>query len=95
VVANYGKPAAWDSGAITYGTTVNFADFALTVANYGKQAVTSATLSASLVHAPDASSVTSAASGSVLSRSYPVIRPVRSTGASLGGLFHKALKKRK
>jgi hypothetical protein len=38
VVANYGKPASWDTGAITYGTTVSFADFALTVANYGKQA---------------------------------------------------------
>jgi hypothetical protein len=37
VVANYGKPAAWDTGAITYGQTVSFADFALTVANYGSR----------------------------------------------------------
>jgi hypothetical protein len=41
VVANYGKPASWDTGAITYGTTVSFNDFAITVANYGKQAVSS------------------------------------------------------
>jgi hypothetical protein len=42
VVANYAKPAVWDTGAITYGTTVSFNDFALTVANYGKQANLSA-----------------------------------------------------
>jgi hypothetical protein len=46
VVANYGKPAAWDTGAITYGATVSFADFALTVSNYGKQANLSVTASA-------------------------------------------------
>jgi hypothetical protein len=40
VVADFGKPAVWDTGAVTYGSTVSFADFALTVANYGKQAVT-------------------------------------------------------
>jgi predicted outer membrane repeat protein len=40
VVSNYGKPAMWDTGAVTYGNSVSAADFALVVANYGKQAQT-------------------------------------------------------
>jgi hypothetical protein len=42
VVSNFGKPAAWDAGAITYGTTVGFADFAMIASNYGKQPTTGA-----------------------------------------------------
>jgi hypothetical protein len=78
VVANYGKPAAWDTGAITYGTTVSFADFALTVANYGKQAVTSAILSASLIN-NDATGNGPNSGSSSAGKLVPAIQPVGST----------------
>jgi hypothetical protein len=56
IIANYGKPAAYDHGAITYDSTVSFADFAILVGNYGKQAITSASAIVS-----SAASVSSAA----------------------------------
>jgi hypothetical protein len=61
VVANFGKPAVWDTGAVTYDSTVSFADFALTVSNFGKQADLSGVAAAS--SAASASTTNSANSG--------------------------------
>jgi hypothetical protein len=63
VVANFGKPAVWDTGAITYGSAVSFSDFALVVANYGKQAVTSRTPAAVATSAMTSSAKPTAPAG--------------------------------
>jgi hypothetical protein len=88
VVADYGKPAVWDTGAITYGATVSFADFALTVANYGKMAV--APVVAAVFSGTSVTAIDKPASTSPFASSEIPIVIAPPTGQSTSHSMHKS-----